>query len=131
MKLGMWVFMLVMNLLVPGVMVGFGLMYLKKPPGKVNGWVGYRTSRSMRNQDTWDFAHEYCGRLWWKWGWVLVPLAVLGQALTLLCPDVQSMCYWSLVPTTAETVVLMVSIIPVERALKRNFDKDGKRLCEP
>ena len=126
--LAMWAFMLAMNLLIPATMIGFGLMYLKKPPGKVNGWVGYRTSRSMKNQDTWDFAQRYMGKVWWKWGWIMLPPVVLAQALTLLCPDVNSMCSWSLVPTTAETVVLMVSIIPVERALKQNFDKDGNRL---
>ena len=127
MKLGMWVFMLVMNLLIPAVMIGFGRMMEKKPPREINSIYGYRTSRSMKNQDTWDFAHEYCGRLWVKAGWALVPLAVVGQALTLLCPDVQSMCNWSLVPTTAETVVLAATIIPVERALKRNFDENGRR----
>ena len=128
MKLAMWVFMLVCNLLIPATMIGFGRMFTKNPPREINSGFGYRTSRSMKNQETWDFAHEYCGRLWNKVGWALVPLAVVGQALTLLCPTVESMCLWSLVPTTAETVVLMVSIIPVERALKQNFDKDGNRL---
>ena len=128
MKLAMWVFMLTMNLLIPAVMIGFGRMFMKKPPKKVNGFYGYRTSRSMKNQDTWDFAQRYMGEVWWKWGWIMSPPVALAQALTLLCPDVQSMCNWSLVPTTVETVVLAVSIIPVERALKRYFDKDGKRL---
>ena len=126
--LAMWVFMLVMNLLIPATMIGFGRMMEKNPPREINSIYGYRTSRSMKNQDTWDFAHEYCGRLWTRAGWALVPLAVLGQALTLLCPEVDSMCLWSLVPTTAETVVLVATIIPVERALKRNFDKDGNRI---
>ena len=128
MKLTMWVSMLAVNLLIPAMMIGFGLMLLKKPPSKVNGLVGYRTSRSMKNQDTWDFAQRYMGKVWWKWGWIMLPPVVLAQALTLLCPDVNSMCSWSLVPTTAETVVLMVSIIPVERALKQNFDRDGNRM---
>lgn len=22
----------------------------------------------MKNTDTWNFAHSYCGRLWWKIG---------------------------------------------------------------
>ena len=126
--LAMWVFMLVCNLLIPAAMIRFGRMMEKKLPKEINSIYGYRTSRSMKNQETWNFAHEYCGRLWSKVGWALVPLAVVGQALTLLCPDVESMCYWSLVPTTVETVVLMASIIPVERALKQNFDKDGNRI---
>ena len=128
MKLAMWVFMLVCNLLIPAAMIGRGRRFTKAPPKEINMGSGYRTSRSMKNQATWDFAHEYCGRLWWKWGWALVPLAVVGQALTLLCPDVQSMCRWSLVPTVAEVVVMAAAYFPVERALKRNFDKDGNRL---
>ncbi|MDO4554333.1 MAG: SdpI family protein, partial [Lachnospiraceae bacterium] len=28
----------------------------------MNGLKGYRTSRSMKNMDTWKFAHEYSGR---------------------------------------------------------------------
>ena len=128
MKLAMWIFMLVCNLLIPATMIGFGRMFTKNPPREINSGFGYRTSRSMKNQETWDFAHEYCGRLWNKVGWALVPLAVLGQALTLLCPDTESMCLWSLVPTTAETVVMAAVYFPVERALKRNFDRDGKRL---
>ena len=127
-KWTMWVSLLAANLLIPAAMIGFGLMFLKKPPRKVNGWFGYRTSQSMRNQDTWDFAQTCCGTVWWKWGWIMVPPAVLAQALTLLCSDVDAMCLWSLVPMTAETVVLLASISPVERALKRNFDKDGNRL---
>ena len=128
MKWFMWAFMLAMNLLIPAAMISCGRRFTENPPRKINKGFGYRSNRSMKNQDTWDFAQLYCGKVWWKWGRALIPLAVVGQALTLLCPTVDSMCLWSLVPTTAETVVLMVSIIPVERALKRNFDKDGKRL---
>ena len=128
MKLAMWVFMLVMNLLIPAAMIGCGRRFTKNPPKEINMGNGYCTSRSMKNQATWDFAHEYCGRLWTRVGWILVPLAVVGQALTLLCPTVESMCYWSLVLTIAETVVMAAVYFPVERALKRNFDENGKRL---
>ena len=127
MKLAMWVFMLVCNLLIPAVMIGFGGRFLNNPPRERNGWYGYRTSRSMKNQDTWDFAHQVCGRIWRKAGLAMLPLAVLGQALTLLAPTVDAMCLWSLVPTTAECVVMIAAIFPVERALKRNFDENGMR----
>ena len=128
MKLAMWVFMLVMNLLIPASMIGFGRMMEKNPSGVVDSSFGYRTKRSMKNQDTWHFAQTYCGKLWRKWGRALIPMAVFGQALTLLCPDTESMCLWSLAVTTAETVVMTVIYIPVEWALKQNFDKDGNRL---
>ena len=57
----------------------------------------------------------------------LIVLAVLGQALTLLCPTMESMCLWSMAPIAAEAVVLIATIFPVERALKKNFDKSGNR----
>ena len=127
-KLAAWVSLLVCNLLIPAAMIGFGLMLLKKPPKKVNGLFGYRTSRSMKNQDTWDFAQQYMGKVWWKWGWIMLPPVVLVQTLTLLCPDTNSMSIWALVLMAAELAVLMASISPVERALKQNFDNNGRRL---
>ena len=128
MKWFMWVFMLVCNLLIPAAMIGHGRRFTKNPPKEINMGNGYRTNRSMKNQDTWDFAQLYCGKVWWKWGRGLIPLAVVGQGLTLLCPTVESMCYWSLVPTTVEVVVMTAIYFPVERALKQTFDKDGNRI---
>ena len=127
-KLATWVALLVCNLLIPATMIGCGLLFMKKPPKKVNGWYGYRTSRSMKNQDTWDFAQRYMGKVWWKWGWIMLPPVVLVQTLTLLCPDVNAMSIWALVLMAAELAVLMASISPVERALTQNFDKDGNKL---
>ena len=127
MKLGMWILMLVCNLPIPAVMIGIGRQYEAKPPRKINGLSGYRTKRSMKNQDTWDFAQAYMGKVWRKAGWGLLPLTVLGQALTLFCPTIESMCMWSLAPTTVGVVALIATIFPVERALKRTFDKNGNR----
>lgn len=46
--MGFWIFMLVMNLLIPATMAGFGRAFLKKAPGKINYAFGYRTSMSMK-----------------------------------------------------------------------------------
>ena len=58
--MGFWIFMLIMDLLIPFTMIGFGKMFLKKAPDQINYVFGYRTSMSMKNQDTWVFAHHYC-----------------------------------------------------------------------
>ena len=62
--MGFWIFMLIMDLLIPFTMIGFGKMFLKKAPDQINYVFGYRTSMSMKNQDTWVFAHYYCGKIW-------------------------------------------------------------------
>lgn len=50
--MGFWIFMLIMDLLIPFTMIGFGKMFLKKAPDQINYVFGYRTSMSMKNQDT-------------------------------------------------------------------------------
>ena len=123
----MWVFLLVCNLIAPVFMILFGRRFLNNPPRERNGWYGYRTNRSMKSQDTWDFAQQYMGEIWYKAGWALVLFAVPGQLLTLLAPTMESMCMWSIAPTTVEIIVMLAAIIPVERALKQKFDDNGMR----
>ena len=59
-------------MLIPLTMIGFGFYFFKRGPQTINGFFGYRTSRSMKNQDTWRFAHKHCGRIWMIWGTVLL-----------------------------------------------------------
>lgn len=39
---------------------GFVLRFI--PPKNINALYGYRTSRSMRSQEAWDFAQRYSGK---------------------------------------------------------------------
>ena len=55
--------MLIMDLLLPFTMIGFGRYFMKKAPKEINSVFGYRTSMSMKNKDTWEFAHKYCGKV--------------------------------------------------------------------
>ncbi|MFR4351708.1 MAG: SdpI family protein [Roseburia sp.] len=43
-------------------MIGFGRYFLENAPKEINSTLGYRTFRSRKNQDTWIFAHNYCGK---------------------------------------------------------------------
>ena len=47
-----WIFMLIMDLLLPFTMIGFGRYFMKKAPKEINSVFGYRTSMSMKNKDT-------------------------------------------------------------------------------
>lgn len=66
--MGFWLFMFVCNMLTPAIMIIAGYMMWKHCPPEINPIWGYRTIRAMKNMDTWKFAHDYCGRLWWKIG---------------------------------------------------------------
>lgn len=121
-----WWFMFGCNLLIPALLIVAGYSMWKRCPGKINAVIGYRTRRSMKNMDTWKFAHEYCGRLWWKIGWGMLLPSVLVQIPAIHSSENTVGTVGGIV-CMVQTVALVVSIIPTERALKRTFTEDGER----
>lgn len=121
-----WIFMFVCNLLIPLVMIISGRMMEKHPPKNINGVCGYRTAMSMKNKDTWNFAQETCGRLWWKAGWLLLlpsiafQLPFYGGGDDLVGTVGGILC-------TVQCIVMIGTIWPVERALKKHFNREGTR----
>lgn len=124
--MGFWVFMLLMNMLVPFTMIGFGKMFLNHIPDEINMVFGYRTRMSAKNRDTWEFAHQYCGRLWFICGLILLPLSnipmlfVIGQSEDAVGNLAGIICI-------IQCVILVGTIFPTERALRKNFDQNGIR----
>lgn len=124
--MGFWIFMLIMDLLIPFTMIGFGYLFLKRTPKNINVLFGYRTTMSMKNKDTWEFAHRYCGKLWYMWGGILLVLTVLsmlwtiGKSEDMIGTIGAILCGIQMIP-------LVGSIFPTEHALKRHFDAKGNR----
>lgn len=127
--MGFWIFMLVMDLLFPAIMILMGRYFMKSSPKEINYIFGYRTNMSMKNKDTWDFAHKYIGKLWFYLGLILVPITVIPMLLVIGNNEYTISMVGSIICIVA-LVVLIVSIIPTERALKKTFDKDGNRKVE-
>lgn len=122
----MFWFLLATALIVPVIMIASGRFMWRHAPQNINCVIGYRTPRSMKNLDTWRFAHEYCGKLWWKLGWItLVPSALAMLPFYGASSDAQGIA--SVVILTVQMIVLIASIFPTEAALKRTFEKDGTR----
>lgn len=119
--MGFWIFLTICNLMIPILMIVIGKVFINHPPKKVNGIYGYRTSRSMKNQDTWNFAHLYCGKLWWKIGWIMLPLSVIGM-LPAIGKNDNMAGGWGAAVITAECIVMLMTIFFVERALAKKFD---------
>lgn len=112
-------------ILIPLTMIGFGLYFMKIGPKRINHIFGYRTSRSMKNQDTWQFAHKHCGRIWFLWGLILLAfsLAVVIYSRAAKSPLFESDDTIFII----QLIVLILSILPTEIALRKNFDKYGNR----
>lgn len=121
-----WFFVLIMDLLIPFTMIGFGRYFMKKAPNEINAVFGYRTSMSMKNKDTWEFAHKYCGRIWYICGMILLPITVVCMLL-LIGKDRDVVGTGGAIIEGVQLVPLIGSIFPTEIALRRNFHKNGKR----
>ena len=124
-----WIFMTVSNFLIPVLMIIFGRVFLKHPPKTINSIYGYRTSMSGKNQETWDFAHQYCGKLWWKLGWIMFVISIFVM-VPVFGKDTTTVGTWGSVFELIQGAVLLISIFPTEKALRKNFDKEGNRRME-
>lgn len=121
-----WVSILLLTLLIPLIMVICGKVFQKLPPKKINAVYGYRTAMSMKNRETWKFAHNYCGKIWLKTGIILLPISIAAM-LCVIGKNEDAISVAGLIVTMADMTALVVSIFSVEAALKKTFDSDGRR----
>lgn len=130
MDLATCMILLVSGLLCPLLMLGFGLISWKRPPKTINSWYGYRTTRSMKNQQTWDFAHRCCGRLWTWLGAILLAVSAAVLVPVGLLGEDTGRCIAAVILLGVQVAVLLGSIVPVEQALKRQFDEQGNPISK-
>lgn len=114
--------MTIFNFFLTITMIISGWFMWKHCPKNINAIIGYRTKRSMKNEDTWRFAHEYCGRLWYYLGLGFILVALIFRTMNI-APDSGMYQYLYYVQLAA----FFVAIWMTEQQLKKNFDKDGNR----
>lgn len=110
----MIVFYIVILGITPVMMIVLGLIMKNHPPKKINWLYGYRTRRSMRNIETWQFAHFYLGDIWVRVGLVLLLISLLGSVVQseILLPYI----------IVSQIVCVLIPLVFTEVALKRKFD---------
>ncbi len=119
-----WWFAVASDVFIPLLMIIFGRIMWKICPSKINSWYGYRTARSMKNMDTWKYAHRHFGKQWWKIGWVILFPSVL-ILLPLYKATENTIAIAFLTVMIVQTVFLLYPIFKTERALKSRFNDDG------
>jgi hypothetical protein len=123
--------MLTIASIIPAVIIIAGYR-LRKPSKTMLGIFGdfaYCTKRSMKNEDTWDFAHKHYSRTSRWIGFVALPvsLAVMlscsGEDVGAALASLRMLCNFQI-------LAMAVSGIPTGIALRINFDSDGRRLVK-
>ncbi len=119
-----WTFVSLCSVLLPIIMILVGKYFMNHPPKEINMLCGYRTCRSMKNINTWIFANKYMGKIWAKFGNVMLILSIIPM-LFVIEKDNDTIGITSLVVLILQFIVLFWTIYLTEKALQNNFDNDG------
>lgn len=125
--MGFWIFMLVVDLLIPFSLMILGMIYIYRPPKKINQYSGYRTAMSMKNLDTWIFAHRKFGKILVPVGSILFIVAI-GISVLLFNLELINISIFGGVEVFFQFIAMVISAILVEKSLRKNFDENGNRL---
>lgn len=105
------------DLVAPATLMVLGLFYKFRPPREINRISGYRTSRSMRSQQAWDYAQKRVADTFPLLGGVLLLLIALDKAFLPVPQE-----YLSLGNVGLVFAALLFLIVKIELELKKKFD---------
>ncbi|MBQ9972120.1 MAG: SdpI family protein [Firmicutes bacterium] len=120
-----WAFMLLMVILIPAIMTISGKVLSEGGTAR-NRTFGYRTSMSMKNDDTWEFANEMLGHMWIRMGPALLPVSVIPM-LFVMGKGEEAISIMATVIVCIQCIPIVLTAVIVEKALRRSFDKNGRR----
>ena len=112
-------------LVLPIILILFGIFLgIAGRPRKIRWLVGYRTSMSMKNQATWEFANSYAGKMLMLVGVTILPFSIRAfvDGTRTFVPGVLGV-----VQMVFAVSILFLIIIFTEAALRKEFDENGER----
>ena len=117
-----WLATFILNLMIPLILLLIGNFYLKKPITKLNWTRGYRTERSMQNQETWEFAQKHFGNNCYRTGFIFTLLTIVLM-LSVFGQHPQTIGILGNTLGTVEGFTLVYVLATTEYALKKKYDK--------
>lgn len=122
--MGTWISMLLICMLMPLSLIF--MWYFCPRIKSVNSWMGYRTARSTKNSETWEFAQKSCADNSLK---MFLPTAALTLIIMLfvLNKEDKVIQYVGFGITMAQLLSYGAVLYLTEKDLKKEFDDRGKR----
>ena len=100
-----------------------GAVFWMYPPKKINEFYGYRTSRSHKSQEAWDFAQRYSAKLMTIFGLAaLIVAAVAHWFRNCLCINSDYLMLYDICITLLLPIIVAIPpIILTELELRKRF----------
>ncbi|NNE93783.1 MAG: SdpI family protein [Verrucomicrobiales bacterium] len=104
----------IVHLALGPLLLVIALLFLRFPPRDINWMYGYRTARSMKSQEAWEFANRLSAR---ALVWISVGITLIQALLMVFLNPVPAV----LVATVVYLVGVLGLIPVVEIRLKQRF----------
>ncbi|WP_369048362.1 SdpI family protein [Tenacibaculum sp. UWU-22] len=101
-----------------GLLFVLSVIFYFFPPKKINAIYGYRTYKSMLNQDIWQFTNSFFAKQFLIYSAISLVAALF---IVYLNPKIS----WQ--PMALMLLSLAVSIIKTEQTITKVFDNEGNR----
>lgn len=105
------------------IMTVGGAVFWMYPPKKINGFYGYRTTRSHKSQEAWDFAQKYSAKMMTVLGLVALAVAPIAHWLrSRLCLNSEYVMLYDIGITLLLTIIVVLPpIVLTELQLRKRF----------
>ena len=100
-----------------------GIVFWMYPPKKINEFYGYRTTRSRKSQEAWDFAQRYSAKLITMFGLAALVVAAIAHWLrNSLCFNSDFLMLYDICMTLPLPIIVVLSpIVLTELELRKRF----------
>lgn len=108
--------------MIPILILIIGYWMFKYPPKKINWFIGYRTRKSMKNEEDWNFANQYCGKIWIITGLIMLIITIIIFIIFYLNIVSYSEEILTII-ILIQTLIIILPIFLVEDKLKNKMKK--------
>ncbi len=125
--MGFWFYILITTLIVPVLTLFFGVYYGKHgAPKNIDGHSGFRSRRATKSWDAWVYTHKIASKLWKIMGIIMIPVTV-ALMLLVINLSVEAVNIYGAILFLIQGIAFSISVIYVERQIKKNFNDVGVR----
>lgn len=112
----------ILAMITPASMFIAGLLWRRKTPNK-DQTFSYRSELALKNDETWNFAHEHIAKLWVRVGVITAILTII--LMRVFADNYANIVLWLL---TGQMIFFCGSVFFVDSLMKAVFDEDGNRI---
>ena len=125
--MNMWGIILVVVIVFGITMIGCGFLFEKHTPKRINFILGYRSFRSMKSKEAWEYGNKLSGLLLSRLGIALFICSIAALIFVHGNSDIMIRNV-GIAIIVVHALLIIISALATELALHKHFDKNGNRL---